>query len=117
MYRWAQTDSPYNTRMIDLRQDGDALLLPVKVVPGASASRISGEYGGRLKVAVSAPPEKGKANGALLALLAKQLGLRRSDLAITAGLTSPDKTVRVPAASAHALRALLTRAQKKGGLG
>lgn len=81
--------------MIQLRTDQEAVLLPVKVVPGASRTRFMGELGGRAKIAVAAPAEKGKANGALIAFLAKQLGLRRQDVTVTQGQTSPTKTVRL----------------------
>ena len=65
--------------------------MPVKAVPGASRDRIVGELDGALKVAVSAPAEKGRANKAIIALLAKGLGLRKSQLALLAGETSPQK--------------------------
>lgn len=81
--------------MIRLTTDGDTVLIPVKVVPGASRTRLMGELDGRLKVAVSAAPEKGKANDALIAFLARVLGLRRQSLSVVSGHTSPLKSVRV----------------------
>jgi uncharacterized protein len=65
----------------------------VKVVPGASRSEIVGPLGRRLKVRVAAPPEAGKANRALVALLREWLGVR--DLEVVAGRSSPEKTIRV----------------------
>ncbi len=54
---------------------GPALItLKVKVVPGASRTQLSGWLGDMLKVRVSAPPEKGKANAAVEALLARDVG-------------------------------------------
>ncbi len=50
-----------------------------------------GEHHGALKVAVTQVAEKGKANKALIAVLAKKLDLRRSQLTLHAGPTSADK--------------------------
>ncbi len=81
--------------MIELRTSENAVLMGVRVSPGASRSRILGEHGGALKVSVSAAPERGKANDAVVELLAKSLGLKRSQVSVTAGLTSKQKTVRL----------------------
>ena len=65
----------------------------VKVVPGASRDRIVGAHGDALKVQVTAPPEKGKANGAVIKLLAKSLGCPERDISIVRGGSSARKTV------------------------
>jgi len=69
--------------------------ITVKVVPGASRDRIVGPLGDALKVQVSAPPERGKANAAVESLLASVLGLQSRDVAVVRGQTSPRKTVLV----------------------
>lgn len=98
----------YNIDMIRLKMEGSAVLLPIKAVPGASRTRILGEWQGRLRVAVAAAPQRGKANAELIAFLAKKLGLRKSDLTVIAGETSPLKTIAVegttPAAILTALK-------------
>ncbi len=71
--------------------------LPLKVVPGASRDRIVGWVGNRLKIAVTAPPERGKANRMVLDLLAKALGLPRSRIRLVSGEASPRKAVEVDA--------------------
>ena len=68
--------------------------LTVRVQPGASRERIAGMLGDALKVAVSAPPEKGKANRAVEKLLAKTFGLSVSAVRVIGGETSRRKTVR-----------------------
>ena len=73
----------------------DALKLKIKVVPGASKSGVSGWLGEMLKVRVAAPPEKGKANTAVLKLLAKELQLPESALSIAAGGTSQLKVIEI----------------------
>ena len=82
-------------------------MLPVKVVPGASRTRCLGEWEGRARIAVAAAPEKGKANAALAAFLAKLLSIRRRDVVVVAGHTSPLKTIRIERVSADAVRAAL----------
>ncbi len=81
--------------MIEIRQEQGAVLLAVKVVPGASRTRCLGELDGRAKIAVAAPPEGGKANKALTTFLANLLGVRKNAVSIQSGATSPLKTVRI----------------------
>ena len=64
--------------------------LRVKVAPGASRTRVDGVYGELLKVRVTAPPEKGKANRAVEALLSLETGLRAR---VISGHSSPRKEV------------------------
>ena len=71
----------------------EGVILAVKVVPGASRERIVGRLGERLKVAVAKPAEKGAANKAVCAVLAKAMGLRPSDIEILHGATHPEKDI------------------------
>lgn len=88
---------------------GGACLLRVKVVPGASRSRIDGPHGDRLKVRIAAPPEKGRANRELAAVVAASLGLRRTDVTVVRGFAAALKTVRVTGLDAEAAAARLER--------
>ena len=72
-----------------------AVVFAVKVVPGSSRTAIAGELDGMLKVKVSAPPEKGKANKELCAFLAKELGVKKNAVTVTAGMTNPIKTLNI----------------------
>lgn len=76
-------------------QDEHGVLVRVKVVPGASRSRIAGLLGDRLKIQVSAPPEDGKANAALCQVLAEALQLNSRQVNVVEGHTRPHKTVRI----------------------
>ncbi len=97
------------------RESGGALLLELRVQPGARKAGLAGletrdDGRVRLKVKVTAPPEDGKANAAVAALLAKALGLARGDVVLLRGETARDKTLRLqgdPAALAARLEALL----------
>ncbi|MDR2213046.1 MAG: DUF167 domain-containing protein [Pseudomonadales bacterium] len=76
--------------------------LRIKVIPGARAEALE-RYGDLLRVKVRAAPEKGRANEAVLALLAKALSLPPSALRVVAGFTSPLKTIEIDHYDAAAL--------------
>ena len=84
-------------------------MLNVKVVPGASRSRVAGRYADGVKVQVSAPPERGKANDAVLDVLAQWLGVRPSQLCIAKGHTQPRKTVAIDGLTPEALETIMER--------
>ena len=69
--------------------------LTVKVVPGSSRDQIVGWLGAALKIKVTAPPEKGRANEAVIAILAERLGLREDDVQIVAGHSTATKEVAI----------------------
>ena len=92
---------------ISLRDGEEGCLLPLTVRPGASRSRVVGEHGGRLKVSVQAPPERGRANRAVVKLIASVLELRAADLEIVRGHTSKDKDLLVRGLEASELGARL----------
>ncbi len=91
--------------MLEVTTEENAILLPVKVVPGASSTRFLGEWYGRARMAVAAPPEKGKANKVLVEFLAKRLAVRKADVAVVAGHTSTLKTIRIERMTAGTVRA------------
>lgn len=67
----------------------------MRVKPRSRKNAILGAHAGALRLGVTAAPEKGKANRAVLELLAETLDVPLSCLEITAGLASKDKTVVV----------------------
>jgi uncharacterized protein YggU (UPF0235/DUF167 family) len=69
--------------------------LPVKVVPGASRDAIAGWLGDALKVRVTAAPERGRANAAACALIARALSLPRANVRIVAGDATARKLVEI----------------------
>ncbi len=80
---------------LQLTAQGKDTLLPVKAVPNASRSRIVGLWDGHLKVAVAAPPEKGKANQAIAELLAETLSVPKNRVTLESHPTSPQKMFRL----------------------
>src|SRR5688572_14415847 len=77
--------------MVELTEHPEGVVLPVKAQPGAKQNAVRGEQNGMLKVSVTQVPEKGKANKALIEVLAKALGLSRSQIELLSGGTQRDK--------------------------
>ncbi|MCR4317631.1 MAG: DUF167 domain-containing protein [Planctomycetes bacterium] len=78
-----------------VQKSGDDYILQVKAFPKSSKNEIDGVQAGRLRVKVTSPPEKGKANAATIALLAKALKVSKSDVELVKGETSQQKTFRI----------------------
>ena len=90
--------------MIPIHEDGRGVSFAVKVHPRAKKNAITGELGDALKVALTAPPVDGKANGACIDFFANLLKVPRSSVTIAAGQTSRNKVIRVDGLSAVELR-------------
>ena len=85
--------------------------LTVHVQPKASENRVVGfDEAGRLKVRVSVAPTDGKANEAVVRLLAETLGVPRRQVEIERGHTSRTKRVRIAGMSVEHVRHLLQKA-------
>jgi len=80
---------------LSLRARDGGTLLEVRAAPKSSRDALRGEVAGRLKVAVTAAPERGRANAALARTLAKALGVARGAVELVSGETSRDKTFLV----------------------
>ncbi len=78
--------------------------LGLKLVPRSSRDEVVGWLGDSLKVKVKAPPEKGRANEAVVALLADRLGVDASSIAVVSGHGSPAKVVAVDGMDDEAIR-------------
>jgi uncharacterized protein (TIGR00251 family) len=65
----------------------------LRVSPGARRDELVGQHGEGWKVRVAAPPEGGRANDAVLDLLARELSLPRRSLSIVSGQTAREKVV------------------------
>ena len=73
--------------------------LSVKVIPSSSRDCIAGWLEGTLKIKVSTPPEKGRANQSVQRIMEKALGLPRGSVSIIKGKTSVNKTLEIPSLS------------------
>jgi uncharacterized protein (TIGR00251 family) len=81
--------------------------LAIVVSAGAKVTKVSGWRGEALKVQIAAPPERGKANEALLDLLAKNLKVPQQQLRLLRGATSRDKVIEILGLTLEEVRALL----------
>ncbi|MCH2502786.1 MAG: DUF167 domain-containing protein [Dehalococcoidia bacterium] len=74
---------------------GESCTIKVRVQPKSSRNQVGGFQDGTLRVRVTAAPTEGQANAAVIALLAKTLGVSKSRLEIIRGYSSRDKVVSV----------------------
>lgn len=80
---------------IKVQETDDGVVITAKIVPGSSKTSIEGLLDGMIKVKVAAPPEKGKANKELTSFLAKKLKIRKKDVSVVSGQTSPVKQIEI----------------------
>lgn len=78
-----------------LRETAEGVVIALRVQPKASRSGVRGVHGGAVKVSVTEAPEKGKANRAVIEVIADALGVARSRVTVVSGETSHDKQVMV----------------------
>jgi uncharacterized protein len=90
--------------------DGRTTRVQVRVSPGATRSAVIGRHGDAWKVRVAAAPERGKANRAVLDLLAETLGLPRAQIELVAGAGARDKVVALRGLEADQADMLLAAA-------
>lgn len=101
--------------MIELTDHAEGTVIAVVAQPGARRPGVLGERNGALRLAVSAPPDKGKANAALAELLAEAVGCKASAVRLVGGQTSRQKRFLVGGVSAEEIRERLRGALAEGG--
>jgi uncharacterized protein (TIGR00251 family) len=77
--------------MIEVTAHAEGAVLPVRAKPGGKVNAVVDEYNGAVRVSVTAPADQGKANEAIIRVLADALAWRRSDIRLVSGPTSRDK--------------------------
>jgi uncharacterized protein (TIGR00251 family) len=78
--------------------DGN-LVLFCHIQPGASANEFAGQHGDRLKIRIRSVATDGKANAGLIAFIAKEFGLSKQAVELTAGEQSRQKTLKISASA------------------
>jgi uncharacterized protein len=94
--------------MIAVTAHAEGCVLPVHAQPGARRCAVLGEQAGALKIAVTAPPEDGRANKALVETLRGTLQLKRSQIELISGPTSRKKRFLIRGLSPIELLARIT---------
>ena len=89
------------------KQPGPMNNFPVKVQPKASRDQVVGYRDDVLQLRVTAPPDTGRANAAVLALLADALGVAKSRVRIVRGQSSRDKVLTVESLTPEDVRGIL----------
>lgn len=92
---------------LQVREDSGGVSFGVRVSPRASRDAVMGVHDGALKIALTAPPVEGAANAALIAFLAKALGVAKRAVTISAGEASRQKVIHVDGVTAEQVRALV----------
>jgi uncharacterized protein (TIGR00251 family) len=80
---------------VTITAHAEGATLALRVQPKAKRNAVLGEQAGALRVSVTAPPEDGRANEAVLALLRETYKLQRSQLVLLSGHTNRNKVVLV----------------------
>jgi uncharacterized protein (TIGR00251 family) len=88
--------------------------LKLRVSPGAARASVVGRHGGAWKIRVAAAPEDGKANAAVVRLLAATLALPLRDVEIVSGHGSRDKTVALQGIDHDEIERRLAQASDAG---
>jgi hypothetical protein len=91
---------------MDVSEMNGEVVVGVRVAPRASRDAIAGEYGGMLKVRLTAPPTEGRANEALCRLLAGRLNVPFSAVRIVSGHTSRTKRIAIAGVTQAQIAAL-----------
>ena len=94
---------------LHIRDEDGGAIIAVKAVPGSSRDRVIGVLGDCLKIATSAPPERGQANAAIARTLAQALGIDARNVRLHSGPTSPRKEFLVVGLSAQEVHSRLGR--------
>ena len=82
----------------------ESCTIKVRVQPKSSRNQVDGFQDGALRVRVTAAPTEGQANAAVIAILAKTLGVSKSRLEIIRGHSSRDKVISVDALTEQEVR-------------
>lgn len=88
--------------------------IELTVSPGSTRSELVSRHGGGWRARVAAPPERGRANRALVELLAEALGVPRERVTVVAGASGRRKVVEVEGLASDELDRRLAQASRHG---
>jgi uncharacterized protein len=94
--------------VLEIQERDGAVILPVRVQPGASRDEVAGEMAGALKIRLRAPAVENRANEALGEFLAQLLKTPKSAVRILSGDRSRTKRIEIRGVTPPQIQALLT---------
>jgi hypothetical protein len=100
---------------INISETTDGVIFRVKVVPGASRTRIAGAWNGALRVCIAAPPAGGRANAELIRFLGDVLALPRGSVELISGGAQALKRLLVRGQAADRVRSALVNLLSTAG--
>jgi hypothetical protein len=95
--------------VITIQPHSEGATIAVRAQPGAKKNAVVGEHAGSLKIAVTAPPEEGRANEALIEYLKDWLGVKRSQIELLSGHIHRNKVFLIRGRSVEQMGAILTQ--------
>ena len=93
--------------MLKITETGEGVTFGVHVQPRASRNELCGVQGEELKLRITSPPVDDAANKLCIEVLAKLLGVAKSNVAIIAGTRSRHKTIRIHGVTSAQILALM----------
>src|SRR5687767_10449967 len=97
---------------IQIADHAEGCVLPVRAQPGARRNAIVGAQAGMLKVAVTAAPDKGRANEAIIEVLADSLNLKRAQIELVSGPTSRQKKFLIRGVTAAIIAGMIAKVSR-----
>src|SRR5690348_11351544 len=95
--------------MIDIEESADGIIVPVRAQPRARRNCVTGTHAWQLKISVTVPQEKWKANDAISAVLVRALDVRSSQVTLLSGHTSQKKRFLTAGTTVERVRDKLTQ--------
>lgn len=98
------------------QEGSEAIVLRVMAHPGAGRASVVGIHGDALKVRVSAPPVGGRANQAVVEMVAELFGVKETAVKVVAGETSRNKRLEIAGISPDDAHRLIDEALARAGV-
>ena len=89
---------------INIEKTKEGIVFIAKVIPSSSKTALCGNINGMLKIKISAPPKKHKANICMIKFLSKHFDVKKKDISIISGHTSNIKHVKISGLSVEMLQ-------------
>jgi len=99
--------------MLIIREYKNGVVFPAQVQPRAKKSQVTGVQEGALRIKIGAPPVEGAANEALIKLLSRFLGIRKTSIEILKGKSAHRKLIHCRNLGSEELKHILEQARSR----